>query len=257
MAIPATPAAVDERDLYPLHEEDDELGENPEHYDQARYLVGAVRIRHPGWFVTSNICVYWVPGDYQRYRAPDLLAVRGAVTPAMPRVYLVWQDPPVDFVAEIGSRSSQREDEGPKVEVYQNLVGAREYLYADPPRGVLRLWRMDTTGVYTEVAPEASGRVRSAELGLEFGPDEAGFLRVYTPDGEMLLTHEEEAEERQEEARRRQEAEARAAEEAQERQEEARRRQEAEARAAEEARLRQELERQVAELRARLGEPDA
>jgi hypothetical protein len=135
----------------------------------------------------------------------------------------------VSFVAEIGSRSSQREDEGPKVEIYQDRVRAREYLYADPPRGVLRLWRMDATGTYTEVAAEADGRVRSAELDLEFGTDEAGFLRAYTiPDGEMLLTHEEEAELRQE----------------------------AESRAAEETRRREELEREIAALRARLGEPE-
>jgi Uma2 family endonuclease len=254
MALPATPAAVDERDLYPLHEEDDELGENPEHYDQARYLVGAVRTQHPEWFVTSNICIYWEPGNYQRYRAPDLLAVRAAVVPARPRVYLVWKDPPVNFVAEVGSRSSQRDDEGPKVEVYQDLVRAREYLYADPPRGVLRLWRMDAAGLYVEIPPGADGRMRSEELDLEFGTDATGFLRVYRPDGEMLLTHEEEAERRQEaeaaaaeEARRRRE-------EARRRREEARRRREAEARAAEETHRREELEREIAALRARLGE---
>jgi Uma2 family endonuclease len=240
MAIPATPAAVDERDLYPLHEEDD-VGENPEHYDQARYLVSAVRIRRPDWFVTGNICVYWVPGNRRRYRAPDVLAVSAPVTPIRPRVYLVWQDPPVSFVAEVGSRSSLREDEGPKVKVYQNHVRAREYLYADPPRGILRLWRMDATGVYVEREAEAGGRMRSAELDLEFGLDADGFLRVYVPGGEMILTHEEESDQRRAEARRRQQAEARA--------------QEAEARAAEEARRREDLEREIAALRARLGEP--
>jgi Uma2 family endonuclease len=240
MAIPAATSTVDERDLYPLHEEDDAMGENPDHYDQARYLVGAVRVRHPSWFVTSNLCVYWEPGNYQRYRAPDLLAVRAAMAPARPRVYLVWRDPPVNFVAEVGSRSSQREDEGPKVDVYQDQVRAREYLYADPPRGVLRLWRMGGDGTYAEVPPEVNGRIRSAELDLEFGIDEAQFLRIYTAEGEMFLTHEEEA-------ARRDQAEARAAEEA-------RARQVAEARASEEAHRRAELERQIAELRARLGE---
>jgi Uma2 family endonuclease len=240
MALPATPTAVDERDLYPLHEEDDAMGENPDHYDWVRYLVGAVRIQHPGWFVTSNICVYWEPGNYQRYRAPDVLAVRGEVTPAMPRVYLLWRDPPVNFVAEVGSKSSQHVDEGPKVDVYQNIVRAREYLYADPPRGVLRLWRMNASGVYVEAALEPNGRMRSAELDLEFGLEGDTFIRAFTPDGRMFLTHEEEAEERQE-------AETRAVEEAT-------RRQAAEARAAEEAARREALEREVAALQARLSE---
>jgi hypothetical protein len=136
------------------------------------------------------------------------------------------------------------------VEVYRDRVRAREYLYADPPNGVLRLWRMDATGAYVEIALEANGRMRSAELKLEFGIDEMPFLRAYTPEGVMFLTHEEEAAQRQEEARLRLAAEARVVEEV-------RLRQEAEARAAEEARQREELEREIAALQARLGEREA
>jgi hypothetical protein len=167
-------------------------------------------------------------------------------------VYQTWRQPPVAFVAEIGSRSSGREDEGPKVEIYQEQVRAREYYYADPPNGEQRLWRMGPAG-YEAVAPEANGRLRSVELGLELALEE-GELRLYTPAGELLLNHVEtdaawrEAEaQRAEEARRRQEAEAQRAEEA-------RRRQEAEARRAEEARRRQEAEARVAELERQLAE---
>lgn len=247
MATRALAPEADDRDLYPLHEEDDELGENTEHYDQSHYLVGAARTMLPDWFITGNLCIYWEPGNNQRYRAPDLLAVRVPVVPPKPRVYLVFRDPPVNFVAEVGSRSSTRADEGPKVEIYERDVKAAEYLYSDPPQNVLRLWRRGEDGRYREVAPEANGRMRSAELGLEFGFDETGFLRIYTPDGTMLLTHEEEARERQA-------AESRAAAEARERQAAESRAAEAEARASEEARQRQELERQLAELRARLAD---
>jgi Uma2 family endonuclease len=261
MAVPAIPVAVDERDLYPLHEEDHALGEVAVHYGQNMYLVGSLKVAHPDWFVTSNFCVYWVPNDYQRYCTPDVIAVNSPL-PLSLRVYLVFQDPPVNFVAEVGSRSSVATDTGPKVELYQNLVRAREYLYADPPRGIVRLWRMEATGVYVEQSPQPNGRMRSTELELEFGIDDAEFLRIYTLDGTMFLTHEEEAKVRQAaeltaatELRERQLAEAQAHAAEARAMEEARLRQAAEARAAEEARRREALEREIARLRARLDEP--
>lgn len=142
------------------------------------------------------------------------------VTEPVHRVYQTWREPPVAFVAEIGSCSSVREDEGPKVAIYQDRVRAREYYYADPPQGEQRLWRMGrerSGGDYEAVAPEANGRLRSEELGLEFAL-EGGEVRLYTPEGELLLNHVEtdaawrEAEiQRAEEARLREDAEARVA----------------------------------------------
>jgi Uma2 family endonuclease len=237
MTASLSPAALDDRNLYPLHEEDD-VTEIPFHERQVRYLRNALCARFPDWFVTGNVGIYWEPGDFALSRAPDVLVVREPLPEPDPRVYLTWRDPPVIFVAEIGSRSTQAMDEGPKVEIYAQNVRATEYLYADPPRGELRLWRSGVAG-YEEVGAEANGRFRSGELELEFGLEE-GFLRVYTLEGERLQKHEEVVQEAQEAGRRLAD--------------EARRREAAEARAAEEAARRQELERQLAELRARLGE---
>jgi Uma2 family endonuclease len=256
----------DDQEFYPLHEEDDGP-EIPPHEATARYLRDGVAARFPEWFVTGDVCIYWEPGNTQAYRAPDLLVVKEPLAEEVHRVYQTWKQPPVALVAEIGSRSTFRIDEGPKVEIYQDRVRAAEYFYADPPQGDQRLWRLGPNG-YEAVAPEANGRLRSAELGLEFGLDAAGHLWLYTPEGERLRTHTESEEERQAaegraaaEARRRQEAEAQRAEEARRRQEaetqraeEARRRQEAEAQRAEEARRRQEAEARVVELERQLAE---
>jgi hypothetical protein len=108
------------------------------------------------------------------------------------------------------------------------MVKAREYLYFDPPTRNLRLWRLGSRG-YAVVKPEANGRLRSEELGLEFGLDQESILRVYTANGELLRTHVESE----------------------------RRLEEAERRLAEEAARREELERQLAELQARLADQDA
>jgi Uma2 family endonuclease len=277
MTTHLSPAAVNERDLYPLHEEDD-VTETPQHERLVRYLRDAIAAQVPGRFVTGNVCIYWEPGNYEAYAAPDLFVAQAALSHPDPRVYLFWQDPPLVFVAEVGSRSTSQDEEGVRLERYRDILRVPEHLYFDPERKELRLRRLGPVG-YEVVAPEPNGRLRSEQLQLEFAVDEDGFLWVYTPDGERLLTYDEVAQRQQsaearaieeaerrrevearaiEEAEHRQEAEARSAEEAQRRQaaeaqaaEEAQRRQAAETRAAEEAAQRQELERQLAALRAR------
>jgi Uma2 family endonuclease len=239
MAAPLSyPAVWDDQDFYPLHEEAD-VPEIPPHRRWVTYLYDALQARFPAWFVTSNVLIYWEPGNREACRAPDLLVVKAPLAQPVERVYQTWLQPPVAFVAEIGSRSTLKEDEGPKVEVYQDRVRAGEYYYADPPQGVQRLWRMGderSGGGYEEVTAEANGRLRSAELELEFALEE-GEVRLYTLTGELLLNHvETDAAWREAEAQR-------AAAEA-ERAEEARRREAAEARVA-------ELERQLAELQDR------
>jgi Uma2 family endonuclease len=224
MAVRAPALSVDDQDYYPLHEEDD-VPENPPHEATARYLRDAASAHFPDWFVTGDICIYWEPGNTLKYRAPDVLVVKGPLTEDVHRVYQTWRQPPVTFVAEIGSKSTFRTDEGPKVAIYRDLIRAEEYLYADPPHGVLRLWCW-AVGEFSEVTPEANGRVRSAALALEFGLDETGELRVYTLAGEPLLSHMETEAARQAAEAARQAAEARAT----------------------------DLERQLAELRARLRE---
>jgi Uma2 family endonuclease len=239
MAVRAPALSVDDQDYYPLHEEDD-VPEIPPHRRRVTYLYDALTVRFPGWFVTGNVCIYWERGNTKKYRAPDLFMVQEPLTEEVHRVYQTWKQPPVTFVAEIGSKSTFRKDEGPKVGIYQDLIRAGEYLYVDPPKRIMRLWRQGPAGS-VEVAPEANGRLRSEALALEFGLDETGELRLYTLEGERLLTHEE-----TEAARQAAEAACADAEAA---------RADAEARAA-------ELERQLAALRAQLekrssGEPTA
>ena len=265
MAIKVPPLSVDDQDYYPLHEEDD-VPEIPDHESTVRYARNALSARFPEWFITGNVCIYWERGNTRDYRAPDAFVVKEPLNEPVTRVYQLWKQPPVAFVIEVGSRTSFRTDVGPKVEIYQDLVKAREYYHADLDHQVQRLWRMGPDG-YEEVRPEENDRLRSAELELEFAL-EGGSVRIYTLDGEILLAHEEEvqrrtqAEERLEasevrrsaaeeqaaaEARRRREAEEQAAAEAREREEAQQRALEAENRAA-------ELERQLAALRAQLAD---
>jgi hypothetical protein len=237
MSSQVSPARADERDSYPIHEEDD-VPETDPHERQVRYARDALQACFPDRYVGGNLCIYWEPGNRRRYIAPDLFLARGVPAAPKPRVYLLWQDPPVSFVLEVISRETAAAVEKNRG-IYRRHLQVTEVLEVNAEQHQVQLWRLGPAG-YEAAAPEANGVLRSQELGLEFVLDENDFLWIYTPMGDRLLTYEEESQ-------RRAEAEARATEEAQ-------RREAAEARAAEEAARREELERQLVELRARLQE---
>jgi Uma2 family endonuclease len=237
MSITALEPWVNDRSLYPIHEEDD-VPEIIRHESEVRNLRDVLAFRFPDRLVTGNVCIYWSPGDFQLYYAPDVFVTEGPPAEPEPRVYHIWQDPPILFAAEVDSRSLTEAQREHNFRICELILCIPELLEFDPEESLLQLWRLGPQG-YESVDPEASGRLRSQVLVLEFGLDDEGRLRAYTLDGEPLRIYGE-AE------RGRAEAEARAAEEA-------RQREAAEARAAEEARQRAELEREVAALRAALG----
>jgi Uma2 family endonuclease len=203
MTVPASPLDLDDRNLYPLHKDKD-VPETSLQELIARYLRDAIHAHAPHWFVTGNVCVYWERGNFAACCAPDVFVVTEPLPEARPRVYQLWRDPPIRFVAEIVSRATGGDEESIRLPQYQDFLRVPEHLYCDPERGILRLRRLGPAG-YDEVSPGPGGRLRSEQLGLEFEMDAEGFLWVYTPEGERLLTHDEEV-------LRRHEAEARARE---------------------------------------------
>jgi Putative restriction endonuclease len=262
---------VDDRSRYPIHEEDD-VPEITRHESEVRNLRDVLAYRFRNRFVTGNVCIYWSPGDFEIYYARDAFVAESPAAEPEPRVYHIWQDPPIVFVAEVDSRSLTAAQREHNYRICELVLCIPELLEFDPEDLALRLWRLGRQG-YAPVAPEPNGRLQSHELGLQFGIDEAGRLRAYALDGGLLPIYEEsmmqtaEAERARasaeaqaaEEARQREsaeqaceEAEARAAEEARQRESAEQACEEAEARAAEEARQRAALEREVAELRAAL-----
>jgi hypothetical protein len=111
----------DEHDLYLVHEEDS-VPEIPAQYRQSRYLTGAVQARHPDLWATGETCLYWEKDNTRDYAAPDI-AVIGCPPPDVPpQVWLMWLDPPLLFVREIGSKSTFHVDTGPKLDLYARLL---------------------------------------------------------------------------------------------------------------------------------------
>ena len=177
-----------------------------------------VHFQHdPNVYVVADILVYPTQGESRRI-GPDILVAKGV--PKLPKrsSYKVWlEGKPPDFVLEIASPSTWRDDRGWKARFYAEM-GVAEYWLFDakgdlfqPPLEGHRL----ESGVYRPLPARASsaGRVlKSAVLGLELRAD-GELLRFRDPaTGEDLRTHREEATARREEATARHAAEARVAE---------------------------------------------
>ena len=195
-------------------------------------------------YVSGNLLLYYQEGNPRAVVAPDVFVVLG-VSSADRSIYRLWEEPKgPDFVLEITSRTTYREDQGRKRELYRSL-GVREYWQYDPTRDYLEppLQGLDlSAGKYRRLRGEelADGTLAlaSAVLGLELRLTERG-LRFHDPEtGQDLpnLAETDEARRRESQARRR-ESQARQAAETRLAQEAAARRQEAAARAAAEARV--------------------
>jgi Uma2 family endonuclease len=237
-----TPRA--DRRLFSLHEEVDVV-EVPPHRRQIFYFETNLRTELPDQFVGGNMGVYWVPGQLKKpWAGPDVLVSRRLPAEPEPRVWLVWEDGPIQFIGEVASKRTRRAERKKRQRIYREALQVPEYLWVDLDRQELELWRIE--GDEYQRVREEGGRLFSRELNLWFGwgPQET-FVRLWTPEGRMLLTAEETKQ-------RLEEAEQRMREEQQRGQAAEQRRQAAEQRAQEERRLREEAEARAAALAAEL-----
>ena len=202
------------------------MAETQVHGDCMMYVTSALR----WWFkkhgrddvyVGMNNFLYYERGNPRAVVAPDVYVVVGAPASPPRDTYMLWKEPKgPDFVLEVTSASTRRNDERRKRDVYAAL-GVREYFLYDPRAEYLapplQGWRLHE-GAYRAVPAVTvlSNRgvaVASEVLGLELR-DERAERRVRLRDpaaDEVLLTHDESERAREEEAAARRAAEARAA----------------------------------------------
>ena len=248
------------------------MAETPTHRDA---MIDAIQVlrRHfahrPDVYVSGNMMMYYEEGEPRRCVSPDVFVAVG-VEDKDRRTYLLWREAKgPDFVLEVTSKSTRRNDQMTKRALYE-WMGVSEYVlydprgeYLDPPLQGFAL----AGGRYVELEgrrlPGGARALHSEVLGLSLhvrARDRA--LRLHDPaSGEDLLTPveaaaaREEAEARAERAEARAEREAAARGEAEVRAERADARTEREAAARrEEAVARQAVEAENTELRARIRE---
>ena len=204
------------------------LAENDAQLAAILYAVSALRVYYAARadvYVSGDLLIYYEEGNPRVAVAPDAFVVFG-VEDRVRMNYKVWEEGKgPEFVLEVASRSTWREDVGRKLGVYAEL-GVTEYFLYDPrgeyltPR--LQGHRLVGGGYEGQVSVESIDRtltLRSETLGLELRA-KGGELRFHDPvTGRNLLSHHEEhiarrkeAAARQEETAARRTAEARVAE---------------------------------------------
>ena len=171
-------------------------------------------------YVSGNLLVYYEEGNPGASVAPDVFVVLGVSNADRP-IYRLWEEAKEpDFVLEITSRTTYREDQGRKRELYRSL-GVREYWQYDPTRDYLEppLQGLElSAGEYRRLPgrelADGTLALASAVLGLELRLTERG-LRFHDPEtGQDLPNLAETDEARERESRARQAAETRLAQEA-------------------------------------------
>ena len=213
------PAAIDypESDGKPLAENDPQL-------HAIHYAFGALLLYYrerADVYVSGDLLIYYEEGNPRVWVAPDAFVVFG-VEDRMRGNYKVWEEGKgPDFVLEVASPTTWREDVERKPGIYARL-GVREYFLFDPtgehltPR--LQGYRL-VEGEYERLsAVESIDRtltMPSEVLGLELRAKAGGGMRFHDPaTSKDLLSHGEEHAARLEEAAARQAAELRAEREA-------------------------------------------
>ncbi len=191
----APPPAVD----YPSSD-GKPLAENDPQLHAILYAVGALRVYYghrPDVYVSGDLLVYYEEGNPRVSVAPDAFVVFG-VEDRRRMNYKVWEEGKgPDFVLEVASPSTWREDVQRKPAIYAGL-GVREYFLFDPmgahytPR--LQGYRM-VGGAYERLTAVASIdrtlALHSEVLGLDLRT-RGEEIRFHDPaTGETLLSHSE------------------------------------------------------------------
>ena len=217
------------------------------------YAVDALRIHfrdRDDVYVSGNLLIYYEEGNIGARVAPDVFVVLGVLNHDRSS-YFLWQERKApDFVMEITSRSTWREDQGLKRSLYRRM-GVTEYWQYDPTGDYLqpRLQGLRLVGGEYEPMPRAeladgTLAMTSRVLGLDLRIA-GGELRFHDVDtGQNVLTPEE-----NHDARHRAEQERDQARQERERAERAWHREHQARRQAEQAQQREEQARRAAEAR--------
>ena len=111
-------------------------------------------------YVCGDLLIYYQEGDPAKSVAPDVFVVFGAAKHERMN-YRLWEEPKApDFVLEVASPGTWKEDRGPKRALYEQL-GVQEYWRFDP-RG--DLFEPTLQGLYLQ-----AGRYRKVPSRLQGG----------------------------------------------------------------------------------------
>jgi Uma2 family endonuclease len=161
-------------------------------------LIAALEQRYiddPGTWAGGNFLLYFEKGNPRASVSPDVALARGVEKWDRP-LYKLWEEGhPPDFVIEVTSSSTRREDLSTKKDLYERL-GVSEYYLFDPTREYLdpclQGYRLEQ-GRYVRLAQEPDGSLLSRITDLCLRPEGPNLRLVDARTGEKLPWIAEEA----------------------------------------------------------------
>lgn len=163
----------------------------PDHMEQRREIDEIIGLltarftdfnRRPNVFLDRETFICYNPSNLNIRVAPDVYVVFGVDAEAIRprRIYLPWEVGKVpDWVLEVASESTQREDVERKPGIYAR-VGVPEY------------WRFDPTGGTYHGQPLYGGRLVNGEYqAIELTTEPDGILKGYSEILELSLAWDE------------------------------------------------------------------
>jgi Uma2 family endonuclease len=123
----------------------------------------------PMAYVSGDLLLFYEEGNKRRHVAPDVFAVLGIPKRPLRDYYLLWEEGKApDVIIEVTSKTTRREDQAKKRDLYRDVLRVPEYFLFDPLEDYLKppfQGYRRAGGQYVPIEPVA-GRLPSEVLGL-------------------------------------------------------------------------------------------
>src|SRR5262249_8727790 len=111
------------------------MAETDLHRDLMIDLIETLKVHFaadPMAYVSGNMLLFYERGNKKRHVAPDVFV--GLALPKRRRLnYLLWEEGrPPDLVIELTSKTTRKEDEEKKKDLYRDVLRVQEYFLFDP-----------------------------------------------------------------------------------------------------------------------------
>ncbi|QLE50544.1 Uma2 family endonuclease [Nostoc sp. C057] len=155
------------------------------------------------FYASGNLTIYYSPHQRksENFRGPDFFVVLG--TERKPRKsWVVWEEDGKypNLIIEILSDSTGDTDKGLKKQIYQDIFRTPDYFWFDPETLEFAGFHL-LDGKYQPLEPNPQGWLWSQQLGLHLGVYQEK-LRFFTPEGKLVPTPEEVAQQAEQEKQR-------------------------------------------------------
>ncbi len=136
----------------------------------------------PNVYVSGDLLMFYEAGNGRRHLAPDVFVVIGVPNHRRDN-YLIWDEGKgPDFVVEVTSKTTRKEDEGKQRGLYRDVLRVPEYFQFDPTADYLRppfQGHRLVDGEYLPIEP-VDGRLPSLMIGLHLEA-RGTTLRLFNP----------------------------------------------------------------------------